>query len=120
MSPTKWARVAQAEAYGLRRGAWYPVVSSSSAALVLLDVNKANRPVNRLSLEFTDEKPSMWSVVRRKPSDLAAQRAKEKALGPVYVVCPTCRARSTVGASAGQLTCEECGRTAEVDWEHPC
>jgi len=119
MSPSKWARVTQAEAFGLRRGAWYPVVSNSSS-LVLLDVNKANRPVNRLSLEFTDQKPSKWSVVQRQPTAFAARRAIEKALGAVYAVCPSCRARCLLEFAVSELTCEECGRTAEVDWEHPC
>ncbi|MDJ0767113.1 MAG: hypothetical protein QNJ97_29335 [Myxococcota bacterium] len=120
MTSNKWARVAQDEAFGLRRGAWYPVVGDPNSSLVVLDVNKTNRPVNRTNLQFTDEKPQKWSVVRRQPEEGAAVLASSKELGPVYGVCPVCRWRVKLGPEDTQETCPECGETSEVDWDHPC
>ena len=107
MPPSKWARVSRSEAYGLRRGAWYPVVSESSSSLVVLDVNKENRPANRSSLEIRDEKPEIWSVVRREPNQAAAQRASNASLGPVYGVCPGCRARILMTQRDETFACPE-------------
>jgi hypothetical protein len=120
MSPSKWARVSQSEAFGLRRGAWYPVVSDGSSQLVVLDVNKSIRPVNRVHLEFRDERPMTWSVVRREPTERAAQVATAKALGPMYGVCPRCRYRAAVPEQEALHTCPACTASAEVDWDHPC
>ncbi len=120
MSPGKWARVCRSEAHGLRRGAWYPVVGESNSELVVLDVNKSNRPANRSSLEIRDEQPTTWSVVRREPTQAAARRASEASLGPVYAVCPKCRARVLLAAREETFPCPECGSEYPVDWEHPC
>lgn len=120
MSPSKWARVTQAEAYGLRRGAWYPVVSNSNSTTVVLDVNKSNRPVNRAHLEFSGEPPDKWSVVQRSPEDRAAKRASDRELGPVYGVCPECRERTIIEERVPSLACPSCGTEHEVDWDNPC
>lgn len=120
MPPTKWARVCRSEAHGLRRGAWYPVVSESNDSLVILDVNKENRPANRSNLEIRDEKPEIWSVVRREPDQEAAQRASHKSLGPVYGVCPSCRNRILMTTRQDTYSCPECGVEHPVDWDHPC
>ncbi len=120
MSPTKWARVRQAEAYGLRRGAWYAVVNGSDADTVLLDVNKSNRPVNRTNLEFSEEKPSKWSVVDRDPDERAAKRASNKGMGPSYGVCPSCRERILLNQSDVSARCPACELEHEVDWSNPC
>ena len=69
LAPNKWARVAKAEAHGLRRGAWYPVVNDTTDSMIVLDVNKENRPVSRAWLQFRDQRPTKWSVVRRDPED---------------------------------------------------
>jgi hypothetical protein len=116
----KWARVAREEAHGLRRGAWYPVVGDTESLLVLLDVNKSNRPVNRTSLEFTEDKPTRWSIVRRQPEERAALRASTAQLGPVYGVCPLCRARVAIADGAEQASCPRCKEVSKVDWDHPC
>ena len=116
----KWARVSKDEAHGLRRGAWYAVVGDGEADLVLLDVNKSNRPVNRSSLEFADEKPSKWSVVQRNPEEHAAIRASSADLGPVYGVCPLCRARVSIAPEASDAHCPRCKEVSEIDWDNPC
>ena len=119
-SAMKWARVAKEEAHGMRRGAWYAVVGDGKSKLVLLDVNRSNRPVNRSSLEFTDEKPHKWSVVQRDAEDQAAVRASSAELGPVYGVCPLCRARVSIVPEANEASCPRCEEVSEVDWDHPC
>jgi hypothetical protein len=116
----KWARVSRDEAHGLRRGAWYAVVGDAESDLVLLDVAKSNRPVNRTSLEFADQKPTKWSVVRRKPDDHAALRASSASLGPVYGVCPLCRARVSLAPTAREAQCPRCKEKSEIDWANPC
>ena len=116
----KWARVTKEEAHGLRRGAWYKVVGDGEADLILLDVNKSNRPVSTSSLDFANEKPSKWSVVRREPEEHAALRASSAKLGPVYGVCPLCRARVAVAPNATEARCPRCKEVSEVDWDNPC
>ncbi len=116
----RWARVFREEAHGLRRGAWYPVVGDGESEIVLLDVNKTNRPVNRSSLEFTDEQPKKWSVVSRNPDEQAALRASTAKLGPVYGVCPLCRARMAIAQGANEARCPRCKELSEVDWANPC
>ena len=120
MAPNKWARVAKAEAHGLRRGAWYPVVNDTTDSMVVLDVNKENRPVSRAWLQFRDQRPTKWSVVRRDPEDLPAKKASRKELGPIYGVCPRCRQRTTLQPEDVLLACAECGSEYEVDWANPC
>lgn len=116
----RWARVCREEAHGLRRGAWYAVVGDAESDLILLDVNKSNRPVNRSGLVFADEKPTKWSVVRRDPDDHAALRASTANLGPVYGVCPHCRARVALAAGATEAHCPRCKEVSEVDWDNTC
>lgn len=116
----RYARVSQEEAHGLRRGAWYAVVGDGESDLVLLDVNKSNRPVSSSSLDFADEKPTKWSVVRRDPEEHAALRASSVKLGPVYGVCPLCRARVAIAPNAAEAHCPRCKEVSEVDWDNPC
>ncbi len=116
----KWARVSGDEAHGLRRGAWYPVVGSAKSDLVLLDVNRTNRPVNSSGLQFAENKPTKWSVVRREPKELAALRASSASLGPVYGVCPHCRARVAIAPDSLEASCPRCKAVSEIDWDNPC
>ena len=116
----RWARVAKEEAHGMRRGAWYAVVGDAESMLVLLVVNRSNRPVNRSSLEFTEEKPTKWSVVQRDAEDEAALRASTAHLGPVYAVCPLCRERVSISPEASEASCPRCKELSEIDWDHPC
>ncbi len=120
MAPSQWARVSNAEAHGLRRGAWYAVVHTSSNGLVFLDVNRQNRPVNRESLEFTETQPNQWSVVSRDARDGAAMRASTADLGPSYGVCPYCHGRVRLEEEDQSATCAICGKESGVDWTHVC
>jgi hypothetical protein len=97
------------------------VVSEPSEQLVVLSVRKENVPVPRAMVEMSDEPPTKWSVVRWEQSQSGARRASEQELGMTYGVCPACGGRGPLLSPDVQtLTCEECGHTAEVDWEHPC
>ena len=120
MAPSQWARVCNAEAHGLRRGAWYAVVNTSSNGLVFLDVNRQNRPVNRESLELTETQPDQWSVVSRDARDGAAMRASGAALGPTYGVCPHCRGRAVLESSDELVACPICLKESGVDWTNVC
>jgi hypothetical protein len=117
--PKRWARVSAAEAHGLRRGAWYAVVNDARP-LVVLDVNKRHRPVNREYLEFREGPPDRWSVVQRNPTDLPAKRASGADLEATYGVCPRCYERSNLVDGEPRLKCMSCGEDSEVDWSNPC
>jgi hypothetical protein len=117
MMARKWARLRQAGAQGLRRGAWYPVVSESGDSIVVLDVNKRMVPVPRSMLVMSPSRPARWTVVRWDETQRGAQRASESALGLTYVVCPECRLRAALDPpDAAKLTCVQCAREYEVDW----
>ncbi len=117
--PKRWARVSEAEAHGLRRGAWYPVINDDKA-LVVLDVQKKHRPVSREYLEFRDGPPNRWSVVRRDPSEPPAKRASGADLQATYGVCPRCYERTNLIDGEEELKCPSCGEESEVDWSNPC
>ena len=116
----KWARVKRTGTHGLRRGAWYPVVSDPSSGLVVLDVRRHNVPVLRAHVDLSDAPPSLWSVVRWDEKQRGAQRASAQNLGLTYVVCPQCSERAKVETEVARLTCPDCGGAFAVDWEHPC
>jgi len=117
----KWARAKGAGAHGLRRGAWYLVVNDSQPGVVFLYVRKNNVLVPRSMLDFSEEKPGKWSVVKWQETQRGARRASEQNLGLVYGVCPSCGERGKIEPpDAAQLTCVHCHGTFPVDWEHPC
>ena len=107
-------------AHGLRRGAWYPVVNDSQAAIVILDVNKNNVPVDRATLQLADVKPNKWSVVKWDPAGPLPRRISQQNLPLTYAVCPHCRARAELGSAEKTLVCPECKVTTEVDWINTC
>jgi len=97
------------------------VVNEPSEALVVLSVRKHNVPVPRAMVHLSEEPPTKWSVVRWEETQSGARRASEQTLGLTYGVCPACGARGPlVPPDTKTLTCDECGETADVDWEHPC
>jgi len=120
MPARKWARVLESGAHGLRRGAWYPVVNDSKTAIVILDVNKNNVPVDRKTLELADEKPEKWSVVKWDPTKPLPRRISQQNLPLIYAVCSQCRHRAELGNAQTTLDCKECGKTSEVDWVNTC
>jgi hypothetical protein len=120
MEPKRWARVRLAGAHGLRRGAWYPVVNDKKPTIVFLDVNKRNVAVDRTLLEFSETKPTQWSVVVRDANERGTQRASAASLNRVYAVCPRCRARTNLDHGERAARCPVCAGEFEVDWQHRC
>jgi hypothetical protein len=120
MEPKRWARVRLAGAHGLRRGAWYPVVNDKKPTIVFLDVNKRNVAVDRTLLEFSETKPTQWSVVVRDAHERGTERASAASLNRVYAVCPRCRARTNLDHGEREARCPVCAGDFEVDWQHRC
>jgi hypothetical protein len=118
--PKKWARVKHAGAHGLRRGAWYMVLTDTTPTIVVLDVNKKAVPADRTLLEFTSEKPHKWSVVRHDAKDGAPGRASQAGLGMLYGVCPSCRGRAKLAPDDTQKKCPVCDLLFEIDWGSSC
>ena len=116
----QWARVKRAGAHGLRRGAWYFVLTDTKPTIVVLDVNKKAVPVNRTLLEFTTEKPHKWSVVRLEAKDDAPRRASQAGLGMLYGLCPNCRGRANLAPDDSQKKCPVCDLLFEIDWGSSC
>ena len=116
----KWARVKRARAYGLRRGAWYPVLNEGKSNIVVLDVNKKAIPADRSMFDFTTGKPHKWSVVRLNPEKDAAELAAEAGLGPLYGVCPSCSGRVNLKDGDTQVKCRVCELLFEIDWSASC
>lgn len=116
----KWARVKQTGAHGLRRGAWYPVLTDTKPTIVVLDVNKKAVPADRTLLEFATQKPRKWSVVRLHARDDAPRRASQAGLGTVYGVCPNCRGRANLKPDDIQRKCPVCDLLFEIDWGSSC
>ena len=97
------------------------MVNDSSSKIVVLDVSKRNVPVPRESVELADHKPEKWSVVKFNSDKPLPARISQEHLPLTYAVCPFCRARSVeVDAATAVLKCDECGKEAPVDWNHPC
>ena len=121
MTARKYARLRQAGAQGLRRGAWYSVVNDMSTEMVVLDVYKRNVPVPRSMLILSDQRPERWTVVKWEQHQRGAARvSQEKDMWPMYAVCPTCAARAKIEPpDATRMRCPDCDSEAEVDWANP-
>jgi len=119
MEPKQWARVRQAGAHGLRRGAWYPVVNSSKPTIVFLDVNLRNVAMDRTLLDIQEGRPNRWSVVALS-EPVASRRSDWVDLDATYGVCPDCRARANLPIGATHALCDHCGGEYPIDWDHPC
>jgi LSD1 subclass zinc finger protein len=119
MEPKQWARVRQAGAHGLRRGAWYAVVNASKPTIVFLDVNRHNVAMDRSLLDFQPGAPDKWSVVSL-PERQPPRRSDWVDLEATYGVCPQCRARANLPPGATEARCEHCGGRFAIDWDHPC
>src|SRR2546427_11875716 len=81
----QWARLRSDENRGLRRGAWYRVVSTTPREAVL-DVNRTRVSLPRTSLQFVSTLPQTWTVVSRPPDP---HRLPTR-WGGQDAVCPSC------------------------------
>jgi len=117
MTAKQWARVRNAGVYGLRRGAWYPVVAEGSSGMIVLNVSTRNVPVPRDLVDLSDDKPIRWTVVQWDPQERGAQRVSEIGFGLTYVVCPSCRSRARLEPPEPEvMICPECAGEFEVEW----
>jgi hypothetical protein len=82
-------------ACGLRRGAWYPVLSVGTEEVV---VEARHKPVvvpRSCVGEIGTTRPNTWTVVPR-------------ASGGPYAVCPNCAERVIVNRSSDKMLCSGC------------
>ena len=87
--------------YGLRRGAWYPVLSVGPEETVVV-VRHHPMILPHDCLEIVDTRPRRWSVVAR-------------ASGAPYAVCPNCADRVPLSHVPNQLQCSRCDEWFEVE-----
>ena len=111
-SKPRWARLHSDVNRGLRRGAWYRVISSTEHD-VILDVNRASVRVPRALLQVVTSPPRRWSVVPR-PND-AVKFPLE--WGDRYAACPACRQRARIKGHPVSMRCHRCDGVFHVAWE---
>jgi hypothetical protein len=107
----RWARISDAVRCRLRRGAWYPVLSAESHAVVL-DVRGAHISVHESYLDLTLARPTHWSIVAR----AADAVMMPESWGAWYAVCPSCSAREPVRQVKGTMVCPRCDQGFHIDW----
>lgn len=107
----QWARVKTGANYQLRRGAWYPVLSTTDVEAVL-DVNQHAVTVPITALQILPVRPEAWSVVPRPPDAVNLPTS----WGNKYAVCPSCSARAPLGHATTSMRCTRCGGEFEIAW----
>ena|SRR2546423_376901 len=107
----RWARMRDEFRCRLRRGAWYPVLSAASEAVVL-DVHGMPLSVHQSYLELTFARPTRWSIVARSPDAVMIPES----WGAWYAVCPSCGAREPIRQVTGAMVCTRCGQGFPMDW----
>ena len=95
----RWARLVVDVRNGLRRGAWYPVLSVGREETVVV-VRHHPMILPHDCLEIVDTRPRRWSVV---------------ASGAPYAVCPSCADRVPLHHLPNQLQCSRCHQWFEVE-----
>lgn len=108
----QWARLRSDENRGLRRGAWYRVVSTTPREAVL-DVNRTRVSLPRTSLQFVSAPPQTWTVVSRPPDAHGLPTGWDDK----YAVCPSCRNRAPLKQSDHTLRCPRCAGLFRVAWD---
>ena len=111
-SKPRWARLHSDVNRGLRRGAWYRVISSTEHD-VILDVNRASVRVPRALLQVVTSPPRRWSVVPR-PNDTVKVPLE---WGDRYAACPACRQRARIKGHPVSMRCHRCDGVFHVAWE---
>jgi len=107
----RWGRIRDDVRCRLRRGAWYPVLSVASHAVVL-DVRGMSLSVHHSYLELTFARPTRWSIVARSPDAVMTPES----WGAWYAVCPSCAAREPVRRVAGAMVCSRCDQAFDINW----
>ncbi len=113
MPEAQWARLQADLDLGLRRGAWYRVLSVTALEAVL-SVHGKPVTVPRPFLQFRATPPRRWSVVLhpRNPSRLPVS------LREGYAVCPSCRHRAPLPKRRTPTKrCPQCATVFQVAWD---
>jgi hypothetical protein len=108
---SQWARIRPGLNYGLRRGAWYPVVRQTLVEAVL-EVNQQPLAVPLPIVEIRPARPWLWTVVPL-PRDAVNIPLS---WGSRYAVCPNCRERMPLRRRITVLRCASCEREFEINW----
>ncbi|HEV8263842.1 MAG TPA: hypothetical protein VGQ06_02750 [Gemmatimonadales bacterium] len=111
LGQTQWARPRADVNRGLRRGAWYRVITLTPQ-MIILDVNHNVRAVPREGVDLVATPPQQWSIVPR-PRD--AVRVPDD-WGDRYALCPACRNRTVLKGHPGTLRCPRCAGLFHIGW----
>jgi len=102
VGPERWARVDVSAPYGLRRGAWYPVLSVGPEEVVLVARQRPVIVARSYVVDIVGTQPNRWSVVARESR-------------PPCAVCPNCAERVTLAQTAERMRCVRCQGWFEVE-----
>jgi hypothetical protein len=108
----QWARPRAGVNRGLRRGAWYRVITLMPHE-VIVDVNHSPRSVPREAVDIMVTPPQQWSIVQR-PRD--AVRVPDD-WGDHYALCPACRNRTVIKGHPATLRCPRCAGAFQIAWD---
>jgi hypothetical protein len=108
-----WARLKEDVNCGLRRGAWYRVVSLTADEVTVQVPRREQVRVPRKYVQTLFARPHNWTVV-------PAPRSSGDPPGhwrPRYAVCPVCRGRAPITGYARDLRCQRCNGLFGIAWE---
>jgi hypothetical protein len=120
MATLGWARCTDRIADVLRRGAWYPIVEEAKNGEVVLEVREKRVRVSRDDLHLRTIQPDRWSIVERTGVLRPTLGGQGTGMVTTYAVCPFCCERQDYTGHPKHLTCDKCGKSAEVDWSETC
>ena len=115
-----WGRVRAPGAAVLRRGAWYPVVSTNLPNRVVLDAGRREIALHKELVDLRPDRPARFSIVNKTDTDRNPAAGTPSDIGLEYAVCPVCRERIAMAVHDPTLECTACYFRGPVDWEHPC
>jgi hypothetical protein len=98
----RWVRVELNAACGLRRGAWYPVLSVGKEEIVVEARHKLVVVPRSCVGEIVTTRLNTWTMVPR-------------ASGGPYAVCPNCADRVIVNRSSEKMLCGGCHGWFELE-----
>jgi hypothetical protein len=113
--PRSWARLQLDVSCGLRRGAWYRVVSLTADEATVQVPRREQVRVPRRFLQTLFARPRRWTVVpgARNASDPPGHWR------PRYAVCPVCRGRAPISGYARDMQCPGCNGVFGIAWDEP-
>jgi hypothetical protein len=116
----RWGRVRAPGAAVLRRGAWYPVVSTNIPKRIVLDTGDREVALHKDLVDLREDRPARFSVVQKTDTDRNPAAGTPWDIGLEYAVCPMCRERVDAPQADATLECTACYYRGQIDWDHPC